>query len=163
MRRDGGLYLVKREAQESGNELLFTSDASRSLLVARRLEVSRGALLPGDCGLAGLFHQTAQAHLGGPQEFRITGLHERGQEDVKRAVHPRSSQNAISDRIHFGRSRLLLFVRVLEQTFEGLRSVKEPGWGDAKGCGQSLNCGSGWIYLLQFNLLKESRRYACCV
>jgi len=53
--------------------------------------VPRGALLPGGCGLARLFHQTAQAHLGGAQEFRITGLYERCKEDVERAAHPRSS------------------------------------------------------------------------
>lgn len=72
------------------------------------------ALLPGDRGLARLFDQAAQAHLGGAQEFRVTGLHERGKEDVQRTVHARSGQDAICDGINLRRSWLFLLIRVLE-------------------------------------------------
>lgn len=47
-------------------------------LVVRWFEVSGGALLPGYGGVTRLFDQTSQAHFSGPQEFGVTGLHERG-------------------------------------------------------------------------------------
>lgn len=56
-----------------------------------------------------------------------------------------------------------MLIRISEKAFKGLRTVKQPGRWDAKGCGQSLNCGSGGICLFRLNLLKKSRRYACCV
>ena len=92
-------------------------------LVARRLEVSRPVLLSADCGLARLIYQAAQVHLGGPHEFRITDLHEHGEENIKRSIRPRSSQDAIRDWNHLGGSWLILLIGVLEQAVEGMGNV----------------------------------------
>lgn len=67
----------------------------------------RWTLLPGDQSLARLIHQTTQTHLGGTQEFGISGLHEGCQQDIERSVQVRSGENPVRDGIEVGRSRSL--------------------------------------------------------
>lgn len=61
-----------------------------SSLIAGWLKVPGRTLLPGHGRLSGLFHQAAETHLGGPQEFRIAALHEGSQEHIQRTIRPRA-------------------------------------------------------------------------
>jgi len=74
--------------------------------------VARRALLPGNRGLAGLFHEAAQAYLGCAQELGIVGLHEGREEHIQRAIHSRTGEDAIGNRIGLSYRKVFFVIRI---------------------------------------------------
>ena len=64
------------------------ADFFSALLIARWFEVARWAVLPGNRGLFGLFDETTQIHLRCTEQLRFAALHDSGQQDVQRTIHP---------------------------------------------------------------------------
>ena len=58
------------------------------LLVVRWFEVARWAVLPGDRRLFGLFDEATQIHFRCAEQLRFAALHDSGQQDIQRTIHP---------------------------------------------------------------------------
>ena len=81
------------------NGLYLLADVFSVLLVARWFEVARWAVLPGDRRLFGLFDEATQIHFRCTEQLRFAALHDSGQQDVQRTIHPGSGENSFCDRI----------------------------------------------------------------
>lgn len=112
-------------------------------------------MLPGHGGLLGLFDQAAETDFGGAQEFRISALHERRQEDVEGPIHSGASQDAICHRIDGCVIGFFLLVGVGEELFEGAGMFKQPGWRNTKGRRNGLKCFDRGVELLGFDVFEE--------
>ena len=64
------------------------SDFFSVLLIVRWFEVARWTVLPGDCRLFGLFDEATQIHFRCAEQLRFAALHDSGQQDVQRTIHP---------------------------------------------------------------------------
>ena len=84
--------LVEPNKQDKPNKpnngLLLLADFFSVLLIAWWFEVARWAVLPGDRRLFGLFDEATQIHFRCTEQLRFAALHDSGQQDVQRTIHP---------------------------------------------------------------------------
>lgn len=122
--------------------------------------MSGRTLLPWDRGLAGLFHEAAQAHLSGAQQFGVARLYECRQEHIEGTVHSRPSHDSFSQRVGLRSIRFCFVTSIIEQARKQLGAIKQPAGWNTKGCGQGLQCRGGRIGFFRFDLLENGGRNA---
>ena len=109
--------------------------------------MSWGAVLPGDGGLAGLFHEALQTHFSGAQQFGIAALDERGQQHEEGAIVTDCLKHMAHHRIGGVHQEGPLALRIIEAELEMLGVVKEPwGW-NAECFGKGSHDSDGGIRL----------------
>jgi hypothetical protein len=146
--------LVEPNKQDKpNNDLLLLADFFSVLLIAWWFEVARRPVLPGDGRLFGLLDEAAQVYFRRTEQLRFAALHDSGQQDVQRTIHPGSCENSFCDRIGACRGGASTLLWIVKQGMKRCRMAEEPRRGDFQYGGKRFELRGTGINLSRFNFL----------